>query len=434
MDQIPCPDGYLLIAKSPLADAHHCLNDYLVAVEEQGWKPAIKRVNALRDKRLKFRIWMALLDRLEWLGARGRAGDIYFKQLHDLTYAIEEWKLTPAIDDLISALRKTAALSGCVMPYTPMPHLMAFVEEHGLTPELSTAVREFDAKVRNGPYSINQTRHQLINSRLDMLAWWDEWNGIDLKRCWSEQIRADYRSMHSVERSNWRRLLHSIQGDEGVRPAPSWLAKAEAAIQSIGLSAFRTQLLRWFEPLRPDRSARLSREGSFLLRSLIWIIPKLESPDLLGIARGIPRVDFKPRKNAEKVIRAAAEISGSEYSPVKPSRPAPSLDALMARALSAVLSPGACCSLSPEVAGRVHIEAEVVHIRGDLDRYRMHISTGAIFRESDNQRVQVNVRNPEPAPFAAFNIGGISELLGQILILAEDTRHADAISLTAANY
>ncbi len=33
MDQIPCPDGYLLAAKSPLADAHQALNNLGLAAK-----------------------------------------------------------------------------------------------------------------------------------------------------------------------------------------------------------------------------------------------------------------------------------------------------------------------------------------------------------------------------------------------------------------
>jgi hypothetical protein len=428
MHEIPCPDGFLLIAKSPIADAHHALNDYLVGVEEQGWKPATKRLNALRDKRLKFRIWMALLDRLEWLHAAH--AETYFKQLHDLTYAIEEWKLDPTVDDIICAIRKTGALAGIVMPYTPMPHLMAFVERYGLTIELSLAVREFDNKVRNGSHAINQTRRQLLNSRLDMLAWWDEWNEINLKRCWSEMIRSDYRSMQSAEREQWRQLLHSIQGDEGVQPSHTWMTKAQRTIEAIGVTAFRAYMLRWFGAFQPNHTLRLSREGSFLLRSLLWLVPHLESAELLELVRGIPQVTFKPSKNGEKVIRTAAEISGIDYTIRKSSHAAPSLDELTARALKAVLSPGACSAVLPDIAGRVSFEAEVVYIRGDLDKYRMHISTGAVFRESDGQRVHVNLIDPVPAPLARLDMGGIAELLGQMLILAQDTKHAGALSFT----
>ena len=114
MDQIPCPDGYLLDSRSPLADAHHALNAYLVRVEEAGWKIAIKEVNALRDKRLKLRIWIALLDRLE--AGQGKRGESpYFGQLHDLTYSIEEWKLAPSEDDLVLLLTRHTALANVAM-------------------------------------------------------------------------------------------------------------------------------------------------------------------------------------------------------------------------------------------------------------------------------------------------------------------------------
>src|SRR5437762_2364613 len=102
MDQIPCPDGYLLDPGSPLTDAHHALNNYLVRVEDSGWKAGIKEVNALRDKRLKLRIWMALLDRLD--AGKHRRDSPYFGQLHDLTYSIEEWKLAPSEDDTVLLL------------------------------------------------------------------------------------------------------------------------------------------------------------------------------------------------------------------------------------------------------------------------------------------------------------------------------------------
>src|ERR1043165_312248 len=67
MDQIPCPDGYLLDATSAIADGHHALNQYLVRVEEAGWKTALKEVNGIRDKRRKLLIWKALIERMLWL-------------------------------------------------------------------------------------------------------------------------------------------------------------------------------------------------------------------------------------------------------------------------------------------------------------------------------------------------------------------------------
>ena len=68
MDQIPCPDGYLLDATSAMSGGHHALNDYLVRVEEAGWKAALKEVHGIKDKRRKLLIWKALIERMLWLG------------------------------------------------------------------------------------------------------------------------------------------------------------------------------------------------------------------------------------------------------------------------------------------------------------------------------------------------------------------------------
>ena len=67
MEQIPCPDGYLLDARSPFADGHHALNQYLVRVEEAGWQTALKEINATRDKARKLLTWNALIERFRWL-------------------------------------------------------------------------------------------------------------------------------------------------------------------------------------------------------------------------------------------------------------------------------------------------------------------------------------------------------------------------------
>src|SRR4051795_4788706 len=67
MEQIPCPDGYLLDARSSLAEGHHAVNTYLVRVEEAGWNTALKEVNGIRDKRLKLLIWRALIEHMLFL-------------------------------------------------------------------------------------------------------------------------------------------------------------------------------------------------------------------------------------------------------------------------------------------------------------------------------------------------------------------------------
>ncbi len=429
MDQIPCPDGYLLDPKSPLAEGHRALNQYLVRVEEAGWAKALKEINALRDKTRKLLVWKALIERMSWLRDNS-PNNSSLSPLRGLAERVEKWTLAPTERDLIEILDRTAEAADFLAPYTPMPHLMAWVQENGLTPELSLAIRDFRRRVEEH-LTVNQVSLQLFRSRLDMLAWRDEGNEIDLKRCWSEQIRADFRAMQGSEKEHWRRVLYSIDGDEGVRPAPRWLSDAETRIEAIGPREFRTRLERWLEPLQAGSVHRLSREGSFLLRSFIWLAQLLSDPNLRARVGAISQVQFKPKSNGEKVIRAAAEAAGQPDPTAKPPAPAPSLDAITARALAAALSPERSAAIAPEIAGRIRMDGGIINIRGDLDTYRVHISTGAVFRKSDGKRVHIAAEHFPVAASAVPDFGGIATLLNSILVLAEDRKHSDALKAEA---
>ncbi|MCW5983557.1 MAG: hypothetical protein KIT09_36035 [Bryobacteraceae bacterium] len=309
MDQIPCPDGYLLDASSKIARGHHALNQYLVRVEDAGWRIALKEVNAIRDKGLKLATWKALIERLYWL-RDNNPGSSCVSPLRGLAERIEKWTLSPTEADLIEILDRTAALADFVAPYTPIPHLMGYTEAKGLTPGMSAAIRKFRERVWDHSLTVNQVSLQLFRSRLDMLGWRDEWNAVDLKRCWSEQVRADFRSMRDSRRENWRRLLYSVHGDEGTRPTARWLGNAKALVEAIGPEEFRVSLMQWFAPLKRGCAQRLSREGSYLLRSFIWLVESLKAPDLLAKVTEICEVEFKPKSNGQKAIRAAAEAVG----------------------------------------------------------------------------------------------------------------------------
>src|SRR4051812_34988315 len=426
MNQIPCPDGYLLDANSVLSEGHHTLNQYLVRVEEAGWQTGLKEINAIRDKARKLVTWKALLERLYWLQQNNPSSPC-LSPFRGLAERIEKWKLSPSEADLLEILDRTAGVASFVAPYTPMPHLMAYVQEKGLTPKLAQGIRDFRERVWDQSYAVNQVSLQLFRSRLDMLAWRDEWNEVDLKRCWSEAIRADFRRMQGAQRENWRRLLHSINGDESARPARRWLLGARAHIQAIGPEAFRATVIDWFKPLQPGRPQRLSRDGSFLLRSFIWLAESSGDPELLARVGDICNAEFKPKSNGQKVVRAAAEAIGKPDPTPKPVSAPPSFDSLIARALGVVLSP-ANSGIPAELASRIHIRDEVIHISGDLDKYQVHISTGAIFRSSDGKRVIISATAPKFDGFVLPEFGGIAELLTHVLILAEDAKHASALT------
>jgi len=426
MDQIPCPDGYLLDANSVLPEGHDTLNHYLVRVEEAGWQTGLKEINAIRDKARKLVTWKALLERLYWLQQNNPSSSC-LSPFRGLAERIEKWKLSPSEADLLEILDRTAEVASLVAPYTPMPHLMAYVREKGLTPKLAQGIRDFRERVSGQGYRVNQVSLQLFRSRLDMLAWRDEWNEVDLKRCWSEQIRVDFRLMRGAERENWRQLLYSINGDESTQPTARWVIESRTLIEAIGPEKFVGSLRSWLAPLRPMSTQRLSREGSFLLRSFIWLAEALQNPELLTRVGEICDVNFKPASNGQKVIRAAAEALGKSEPTVRQRLPPPSLDALIARALTAALSPGSSL-VSGELASRIRIAGEIVHVRGDLDSYQVHISTGAIFRDSDGQRVNITNAVSRLGSFNVPEFGGVTELFSHVLILAEDAKHASALT------
>jgi hypothetical protein len=307
MDLLPCPDGYLLDPNSSLAVGHHTLNDYLVRVEEAGWKTALKEISAVRDKSRKLLAWKALLERMWWL-QESNPSSAALSPFRGLAEVIEKWKLSPSENDLLEVLGRTAAVAPFLAPYTPIAHVMTYLEENHPTERLAAGIREFRLSVWDRSFRVNQVSLQLFRSRLDMLAWRDEWTPVDLKRCWSQQIRADFRVMRGPHKENWRRLLYRIHGDEGTRPAASWLAQSRKDIEAIGSADFNSRVRGWFAPLRALSAHRLSREGGFLLRSFVWLAADSKSPDLLTKIREISGVKFKPESNGQKVIRAVNEV------------------------------------------------------------------------------------------------------------------------------
>lgn len=215
---------------------------------------------------------------------------------------------------------------------------------------------------------------------------------------------------------------------KGQRPAASWLAQSRKHVEDLGFAEFNTRVMSWFGLLRSASVQRLSREGSFLLRSFVWLAADLKSPDLLAQIREMSGVKFKPESNGQKVLRAAAEALGEPDPTAKQqSTHPPSLDSLIARALNAVLSSGGSSDLS-DLTSRIHISGEIVEIRGDLDSYRVHISTGAIFRNSDGQRVIVSDPDSRFAPVKVPDFAGETELLHHILLLADDAGNRAALS------
>jgi len=185
-----------------------------------------------------------------------------------------------------------------------------------------------------------------------------------------------------------------------------------AIVQELTPAAFAARLTTWLEPLQPGATARLSRAGSHLLRALIWIGATLDDASLETAIARIAGVRFTPKRNGDKVLFAVSDAAGTPPpAPAAAPRPVPALDDLVVRALKAVLSPGSSAFVTAGLAERIAFDGPVVRIRGDLDRYRLHVSTGQVFRESDGRQMDVAVED-QPLPLPASGIAGnLAELL-----------------------
>ena len=263
-----------------------------------------------------------------------------------------------------------------------------------------------------------------------MLAWRDEWTPVDLKRCWSERIRADLRTMQGTERENWTRILYSIHGDESTRPAPKWIKETESIVQKIGSEAFRDRLIQWLAPLGRGVIQKLSREGSFLLRSFVWLAQISKASNLIARLPEIGGVEFKPKANGQKVIRAVADAAGLPDPTCQPPTAALRFEDLAARALSVALSP-ATSPVAPALAGRVEVGADVVYVRGNLDSYEIHIANGAIFRRSDGRRVKIVGSMPQFVSVPLPGFAAVTDLVQHVLILAEDDTNSRYVISTS---
>jgi hypothetical protein len=167
-----------------------------------------------------------------------------------------------------------------------------------------------------------------------------------------------------------------------------------------------------------------------VLRAFIWLAQASKDPELAAMLSEISDVEFKPKANGQKVIRAAAEAAGVPDPTVKPPSAAPQFENLVARALSAALSP-TNMMVAPTLAGRVEVGAEVVYVSGKLDKYEIHISGGAIYRQSDGRRVHIARSLAQHTPIPFPGLGGVVELLRDVLILVEDDKNAAALTTTS---
>jgi hypothetical protein len=167
-----------------------------------------------------------------------------------------------------------------------------------------------------------------------------------------------------------------------------------------------------------------------VLPGFVWLVQISGDAVLTAKMADVADADYTPKSNGQKVVKVAAEAAGRPDSIVKPGAPGVRLEDLVGRALAAVFSP-TNSMMTPGLAGRVQIGAEVVYVRGVLDNYEVHICGGAIYRQSDGRRVYVASAAAGQVAMPGLDAGGVMGLVQNVLILAEDERNAAVWTTTA---
>ena len=435
---LPGPDGFLLSRADPHYAAHLLLNDYLVAEEAreaagplQTW-PNISKWKKL-PKRQQADLVIAALLRITWLrDHRGemenaRASSDRFRRVLRQLYAA---KIPFTAPDLRMLLELTTRLLGTIEPYGPAEQVIDYLKNNDLTPELCQALREFQANLVE-QMSINQASMQLLRQRLHVLLWLDEWDAVDPKRCWSEQIRSDFRAMTGERRDKWRALFKHLRGDASAKMPANWAGEAERRLAAVGVEDFRRQIRAWFGPFRSGEALPLSVAGSHVLKGLLWYCALARDPEVNEAGFWLLDAKWKQKRNVDKVMvslialveampaaeawepafrlqeawgkskgqiekllqRVAAELGVSkqdleERKLLKPAPPPATLPAsVLHGAIARRISSGDGHLLNSE---RIQLDGDMAIIRGDLDYYRLFLSSGRIERASDNAVLELN--------------------------------------------
>ena len=435
---LPGPDGFLLSRADPRYAAHVLLNDYLVAEEAREaagplrtW-PNISKWKKF-PKRQQVDLVAAALVRITWLRDHrgemenaGASSDRFRRVLRQLYAA----KIPFTAEDLRALLELTIPLLGTIEPYGPAEQVTEYLKKNDLTPELCQALREFQANLRE-EMSINQASMQLLRQRLHVWLWLDEWDATDPKRCWSEQIRSDYRTMSGERRDKWRALFKHLRGDASAKMPANWTGEAEARLAGVGVEDFRGQIRRWFGPFRSGEALPLSVAGSHALKGLLWYCALARDPGVNEAALWLLDAKWKQKRNVDKVMvalvalvegmpaaeawepalrlqeawgkshgqieklleRVAAELGVSkqdleERKLLKPAPPPATLPAsVLLGPIARRISSGDHQLLNSE---RVQLDGDMAIIQGDLDFYRLFLSSGRIERVRDNAVLELN--------------------------------------------
>ena len=372
-------------------------------------------------------------------------------------YTVKKLPCTEA--DLRMMLDLTTPLLDYIAPDGPVDHVMEYIHENDLTPELCQSLHNFQANLREvGSVSSMQSLRQ----RLHTLLFMDEWEPLEPSKCWSESIRRDFRGMEGARKTHWRRLLKHIRGNAPKRMPPAWAREASEHLASVGIDDFNKQLALWFAPFRSGEPLPLSIPGSHVLKGLVWYVAVSEDETARQTALWLLDVKWKQKRNMEKAMTALEVLGVSKEELLernliaKPS-PGPSLPSFgnileslgWARDMMQMFNNPDSTPPSPEkmmedlqnmaasnpmmkqVADSmkasmstdvvVDHDEDLMIVQGQQHFYRVFLSDGRIERVTDNVELELDWENiPDDL---RMTLGGKSDLPNQSHLLAGFLQH-----------
>ena len=191
-------------------------------------------------------------------------------------------------------------------PDSPVDHVMEYLKENDLTPELCQSLHRYHENLRDYGSAASM---QSLRQRLYTLLFMDEWDPLKPSKCWSESIRRDFRAMAGERKAKWRRLLKHIRGNAPKRMPRSWAREAAERLAAVGIEDFNQQLAVWFAPFRSGEPLPLSITGSHVLKGLVWYVAVSGDETAKQTALWLLDVKWKQKRNMEKAM-TALEVLG----------------------------------------------------------------------------------------------------------------------------
>ena len=255
MDQLTCPDGFLIEPGDRLRDAHEQINLWLVGMEDaEARRPNSYIFPDARQLKKQFRP-QHLSDLLEASLVR--------------TEAAPSAHGTRLRAVLLGLMRAPHTLDDERL-WWPREEVCDLIEAEFQRRDLGAPVWRLIRRLHDGMATDNSISGQTARRRLAVMLWHDPHDEIDPKRCWSEVIRRDLRASPEPERRLWSAAFRSIVVSDSTEPPKSFQKTAESHIAAIGAGPFRDRLGQWFVPFRAAEPVRLTMVGSHMLKGLLW--------------------------------------------------------------------------------------------------------------------------------------------------------------------